>query len=178
MSIRLSRLGRAMLVVAVILLMSGRGWAIYNVLGPSKDEWGVKYDIAVYDAGSGMLTVVFTLADEGRLKPFYSIELIVLSKEIDNQGGHSYDVKTPIVLKTTSDGRRAGQAQMRKELLDRAQIRILTNRFDGQPQQWLANYEIPIKKVLNKTPVAASPAAPLPPAPPPIAAPSASKVTK
>ena len=34
-----------------MLLMSGRSWAIYNVLGPSKDEWGLKYDVQVNDAG-------------------------------------------------------------------------------------------------------------------------------
>src|SRR4029077_6930509 len=100
-SIRLSHWATAMLVFAAIVLMPGRSWAIYDVLGPSKDEWGLKYDIEVKDVGSDTLTVVFTLADEGRLKPFYSIELIALSKETDNQGGHSYDVKTPIVLKTT-----------------------------------------------------------------------------
>jgi hypothetical protein len=168
MSIRLSRLATAILVVAVILLMSARSWAIYNVLGPSKDEWGVKYDVEVNDAGGDTATVVFTLADEGRLKPFYSIELIAMSKETDSQGGHAYDVKAPIVLKTTKDGKRAGQVQIRKEFVDRARIRILTDRFDGQPQRWLACYEIPINKFLDKAPGAPSP----------IASPPASKVTK
>ena len=80
MSIRLSRLATGMLVVAAIVLMSGRSWAIYNGLGPSKDEWGLKYDVEVNDADGDTLTVVFTLADEGRLKPFYSIELVAFSK--------------------------------------------------------------------------------------------------
>jgi hypothetical protein len=112
---------------------------------------------------------VFTLADEGRLKPLSLIELIALSKETDNQGGHTYNVKVPIVLKPTQDGRRAGQVQIRKEFADRAQIRILTDRVDGQPRQsgW-ACYEIPINKFLNKAPSAASP----------LASPPASKVTK
>ena len=75
-----------MLVVAAIVLMSGRSWAIYYGLGPSKDEWGLKYDVEVNDADRDTLTVVFTLADEGRLKPFYSIELIAFSKR-DRQSG-------------------------------------------------------------------------------------------
>ncbi len=158
-----------MLVVAVILLMSGRSWAIYNVLGPSKDEWGLKYDVEVKDAGGGKVTVVFTLADEGRLKPFDLIELFAFSKETDNQGGHSYDVRAPIELKTTRDGRRTGQAQMGKEFVDRAQIRILTRMFDGQPQtSGYACYEIPIKKFLKKAQGAA----------PPLATPPASNATK
>ncbi len=168
MNIRFSRLGMAMLVVAAMLLTSARSWAIYNVLGPSKDEWGIKYDVEVHDGGGDTATVVFTLADEGRLKPFHSVELIVLSKETDNQGGHSYDVKTPIVLKTTEDGRRVGEVKIRKQFLDRAQIRILTDKFDGQPQQWLANYEVPIRKFLDKEPGTRSP----------LASPPGSRVTK
>jgi hypothetical protein len=169
MNIRLLRLVTILSVVAVTLLTSGPSWAVYNVLGPSKDEWGLKYEVQVSDAGRGTLTVVFTLADEGRLKPLSLIELIALSKETDNQGGHSYDVRVPIVLKPTQDGRRAGQVQIRKEFADRARIRILTDRVDGQPRQsgW-ACYEIPINKFLNKAPAAASPLASSP----------ASKVTK
>jgi hypothetical protein len=169
MNIRLLRLVTILSVAAVTLRTSGPSWAVYNVLGPSKDEWGLKYEVQVSDAGRGTLTVVFTLADEGRLKPLSLIELIALSKETDNQGGHSYDVRVPIVLKPTQDGRRAGQVQIRKEFADRARIRILTDRVDGQPRQsgW-ACYEIPINKFLNKAPAAASPLASSP----------ASKVTK
>jgi hypothetical protein len=169
MSIRFSRLATATLVVAAIVLMSDRGWAIYYGLGPSKDEWGLKYDVAVSDADSDTLTVVFTLADEGRLKPFYSIHLVAFSKQTDSQGGRSYDVKVPIELKTTEDGRRAGQVQIRKEFLDRAKIRILTQMVDGKRQpSGGAYYDIPIKKYLKKAPAAASP----------LAAPPASKVIK
>jgi hypothetical protein len=150
MSIRLSHLVTAMLVVAATLLTAGRSWAIFNVLGPSKDEWGLKYDVQVNDAGGDKVNVVFTLAGEGRLKPIYSVELIVLSRDTDSEGGHSYDVKKKFTLKPTADGRRVGQLQMRKEFLDRAQIRILTNRFDGQPLRWFASYEFPISKFLNK----------------------------
>jgi hypothetical protein len=164
MSTRLSRLATAV-VVAGVLLTSGRGWAIYNVLGPEKDEWGLKYDVQVKDAGGDKVTVVFTLADEGRLKPFYSIELIAMSKQTDSQGGHAYDVKEKFQLTTTEDGRRVGQVQVRKEFLVRAQIRILTDRLDGKPQRWLANYEVPINKILNKSPA-------------PIASPPGSKITK
>ncbi len=168
-----------MLVVAAIALMSGRSWAIYYWLGPSKDEWKLKYDVAVQDADGDKLTVVFTLADEGRLKPIYSIDLVAFSKQTDNQGGRSYDVKVPIELKPTEDGKRTGQVQIRKEFVDRAKIRIITLTVDGKRQlSGGAYYDIPIAKYLNKSPAAASPATASRPAPPPIAAPSASKVTK
>jgi hypothetical protein len=174
MSIRLSRLATGVLVVAAIILMCDRCWAIYHMLGPSKDDWKMKYDVAVNDAGGDALTVVFTLADEGRLKPFYSIELVAFSQQADSQGGRSYDVKAPIQLKPTQDGKRVGQVQVRKKFADRAQIRILTLTVDGKRQtQGAAYYDIPLKKYLDKAPTATSPVAP-----PAIAAPPATKVTK
>jgi hypothetical protein len=157
-----------MLAVVVVLLMSDRSFAIYYGLGSSKDDWGMKYDVEVNDAGRDTVSVVFTVADEGRLKPFDLIELIAFNRETDEQGGHSYDVKSPIVLKKTKDGRLAGQVEMPKQFLDRAQIRILTRTLDGKAQSGLSYYEIPIKKLLNKSPAAASN----------LASPPAAKVTK
>jgi hypothetical protein len=169
MSIRLSRLAMGILVVAAVVLMSGRSWAIRFGLGPSKDEWGLKYDVAVEDADSDTLTVVFTLADEGRLKPIYSIDLVAFSKQTDRQGGRSYDVNEPIELKPTQDGKRVGKVQIRKGFADRAKIRIITLTVDGKRQpSGGAFYDIPIAKYLKKAP-----------APPTVASPpSASKVTK
>lgn len=174
MSIRLSHVATGLLVVATMVLTSERSWAIRFALGPSKDEWKLKYDVAVYDSDGDKVTVVLTLADEGRLKPIYSIDLVAFSKQTDNQGGHSYDATVPIELKTTQDGKRAGQAQIRKEFVNRAKIRIITLTVDGKRQpSGGAFYDIPIAKYLNKVPAAASPATASP-----LAAPSASKVTR
>ncbi len=169
MSIRLSRLATGILVVAAMVLMSGRSWAIRHGLGPSKDEWKLKYDVELNAANGDKVTVVFTLVDEGRLKPFYSIDLVAFSKQTDSQGGRSYDVKAPIELKPTEDGKRAGQVQIRKEFVDRAKIRIITLTVDGKRQpSGGAFYDIPIANYLNKAPAAASP----------LAAPPSSKITK
>ena len=167
MSIRLSRLAKCALVVAALVLTSGRGWAIYYGLGPSKDEWGLKYNVAVSEADSHTLTVEFTLADEGRLKPFFSLELVAFSPQADGQGRRSYDVKAPIELKATKDGKRTGQVQIRKEFANRAKIRILTHMVDGKRQPSGGSYyDIPIAKYLNKAPS------------PPIASQSAEKTAK
>jgi hypothetical protein len=173
MSIRLSRLATGALVVAAIVLMSGLSWAMYNGLGPSKDEWKLKYNVEVNAADRDTLNVVFTLADEGRLKPIYSITLVAFSRQTDSQGGRSYDVKAPIELKATANGKRVGQVQIRKEFVNRAMIRILTQTVDGQQQQFAAFYDIPLTKFLNRAPAAASRQAPRS-----IAAPPGSKVTR
>ncbi|HTM53314.1 MAG TPA: hypothetical protein VL175_04770 [Pirellulales bacterium] len=168
MNIRWSRLVTAMLVITATVWTSDRCWAIRQGLGPSKDEWGLKYDVQVSDEGSDTLTVVFTLADEGRLKPFYSVDLVAFSKQTDPQGGRSYDVMEPIKLKATKDGTRVGEVQIQKEYLDRAKIRIITLTVDGKRQpSGGAFYDIPVSKYLNKGP-----------GPSPLASPPASKVRK
>jgi hypothetical protein len=157
MRIRFSRLAKGLLVVAAIVLMSDSSWAIYYGLGPSKDEWGLKYEVAVHDDGGDKLTVVFTLADEGRLKPFYSLELVAMSKQADGQGRRSYDVKAPIELKPTTEGKRSGEVQIPKDAADRAKIRILTRTVDGKRQpSGGAYYDIPIAKYLKNAPAAAA----------------------
>jgi hypothetical protein len=165
MSIRFSRVAIAVLAVAVVLAVAGRSWAIYNGLGPDKDEWGLKYDVAVTDSGSDKVTVTMTVADQGRLKPLYSVEAIALNKEVDEQGGHSYDVKESFKFKPSSDGLSVAQVQVPKAALDRAKIRILSLYFDGQKSQYAWNYDIPLSKYLNKAPA-------------PVASPMNTRVTK
>lgn len=157
MNIRLSRLATGMLVFAAVVLTAGRSWAVYHQLDPSKDEWGLKYDVELNAADRDTLNVVFALADEGRLKPIYSITVVAFSQP-DSQGGRSYDVKAPIELKATKDGKRAGQVQIPKKFVDRTMIRILTLTVEGRRQTaGAAYYDIPLKKFLNKAPAAGSP---------------------
>jgi hypothetical protein len=161
------------LVLAAVVLISSRSWAAFYSLGPSKDEWGLKYDVEVNTADGDKLNVLFTLADEGRLKPIYSATVVAFSNP-NRDGGRTYLVNAPIDLKSTKDGKRAGQAQIRKEFADRAMIRILTLTVDGRRQtSGAAYYNIPLKKFLNKAPAAVSPQTP-----PSIAPPPASNVTK
>lgn len=175
MNIRLSRFVTVLLVVAAVVLTAGRSWATYYMLGPSQDEWGLKYDVELSAAGRDTVNVEFTLADEGRLKPIYSITVIAFSKQTDNQGGRSYDVKAPIEFKTTQDGQRVGQVQIGREFVDRAIIRILTLTVDGRRQTaGAAYYDIPLKKFLNRVPAAAA----APKAPQTLAAPPTPKIVK
>ena len=173
MNLRFSRLATGVLVAAAVVLTAGRSWAVYYQLDPSKDEWGLKYNVDLNAADSGKLNVVFTLADQGRLKPIYSITVVAFSQP-DSQGLRSYDVKEPIELKATQDGRRVGKVQIRKEFADRAMIRILTLTVDGRHQSaGAAYYDIPLKKFLNQATATGSP-----PARPAQAASPSAKVTK
>lgn len=173
MSFRFSPLATGVLVVVAVVLMSSRSWAYFYELGPSKDEWGLKYEAEVSPANGDKLDVIFTLADQGRLKPIYSVSVIAFS-DLRSDGGRTYLLKAPIDLKPTKDGKLTGQVQVGKEFANRAMIRILTQTFDGQPQTAGARYyDIPLKKFLKKAPAAASSQATST-----IASPPASKVTK
>ena len=171
MNLRFSRLATAALVVAAAALMPGRSWAVFYPLGPSKDEWGLKYEVEVNGADGDKLNVRFTLADEGRLKPIYSATVVAFSNPRNNDG--SYLVKAQIDLKPTKDGKLTGQVQIPKSLADRAQIRILTQTFDGRWQTAGAKlYDIPLKKFLSAGVADSSKTLPS------IASPPSTKVTK
>jgi hypothetical protein len=176
MGLRFSRLATGVLVVAAVVLMSSHSGAHWYDLGPSKDEWGVKYQGEVDAANGDKLNVRFTLADQGRLKPIHSVFVMALSNA-DGRGG-TYVLKTPITMKPTADGKLTGEVAVGKEFANRAMIRIFTYTVDGRsqmkgPMAGARYYDIPLRKFLKKAPMAASSQTPSS-----IASPPASKVAK
>ena len=108
MSIRFSRVATAVLSVATVLLVAQTSWAIRQGRTSNPADWNLDYDVQVEELDSDNLLVEFTVADEGRLKPFYSIDLVSFSKQTDNQGGRAYDMNEPIKLAPAADGKRVG----------------------------------------------------------------------
>ncbi|MCE9604362.1 MAG: hypothetical protein K8U03_05590 [Planctomycetia bacterium] len=154
---RLSRVTSGVLAFAAVALTAAPSWAVYYALGPSKDEWGLKYEVEVSAADRDMLNVAFTLADEGRLKPVHSFTVVAFSKPT-REGSRTYDVKAPLELKTTADGKRAAQVRIPKKFIDQAMIRVLTLSVDGRRQTaGAAYYDIPLAKFLNAAPAVATP---------------------
>jgi hypothetical protein len=177
MGFRSSPRTTGVLVVAAVVLMSSHSRAHWYDLGPSKDEWGVKYQGEVDAANGDKLNVRFTLADQGRLKPIHSVFVMALSNP-DGRGSGTYVLKTPITMKPTADGKLTGQVAVGKEFANRAVIRIFTYTVDGRsqmagPMAGARYYDIPLRKFLKKAPLAASPQPPSS-----IASPPASKVAK
>jgi hypothetical protein len=157
MTIPFSRRALGLLAIAAVPLAATPCWAVYHFLGPSKDEWGLKYDVEVTAAEGDNVNVRFTLADAGRLTPIYSATVVAFS-EPDAYGGRTYDAKVPLALKTTKDGKAVAQVQIRKQFVDKAMIRILTLTVNGRPQTaGAAYYDIPLKTILDKASVAATP---------------------
>lgn len=157
---RFSSLAKGLLVIAAVVLMSGRSWAVYYELGPSKDEWGLKYDGEVTATNDGKLNVSFTLADQGRLKPIHSVHIFALSNP-GPDGSRTYLLKAGMPMKPTPDGKQTGQLQIAGHLANFAVVRIFSYTVDGQPQkQGVRYYDIPLRKFIKKAPVAAAPRPP------------------
>jgi hypothetical protein len=145
-------------VVIAVVLMASRSWAHWYALGPSKDEWGLKYDGEVDAAKGDKLIVRFTIAGQGRLKPIHSVVVMAFSNS--NRSGTNL-VKEPIEMKPTKEGNLTGQVEVGKEFADRAVIRIFTLTVDGRSQMAGSTagaryFDIPLKKFLKKVPLAAS----------------------
>ena len=170
-TIRFSRRKFGAFAVAAMLLPASRSLAVFHPLGPSKDDWGLKYEVQLTAAGRDMVDVAFTLVDEGRLKPVHSYTVVALSPR--GGGSFAYDAKSQITLQPTADGKRAGQVRIRREFVDKATIRILTLRVDGRPQtQGAAQYDIPLNRFTIKSAPTGSQSVPS------VAAPRSAKVIK
>jgi hypothetical protein len=153
MSIRFSRVATAVLSVATVLLVAQTSWAIRQGLTSNPADWNLDYDVQVEELDSDNLLVEFTVADEGRLKPFYSIDLVSFSKQTDNQGGRAYDMNEPIKLAPAADGKRVGKVQVPRRFADRAKIRIISLHVDGKRQpSGGVFFDIPIIKHWKNAP--------------------------
>lgn len=160
MNIRFPRLATSFVIVAAVALSVSQAHAVFFPLGPSKDDYGLKYDVQLTDAGGDTVTVAFTLADEGRLKPVYSYTVTALRPT--GGGSFAYDVKSKIALQPTADGKRAGQVRIRRDFVGKATIRVLTLSVDGKHQSaGAAYYDIPLNRFTIK---AAAPTAAVQPA--------------
>lgn len=146
---------------------AGRALGIGFVLGETKDDLKLKYEVSVQDHGTGRVTVVFTLADEGRLKPLDEVQLVIPGQEKNKHGGHWMDLVVSIDLTKIDGGHRVGRIHLRKEFAERAEIRLNTHTMDGKMDPLTRlHHVIPIAKYMNSAPAAAAKPAAAPPTEP------------
>ena len=160
MIFRFLPLATSVLVITAVVLLTSCCLAHWYELGPSKDEWGLKYDGEVGAANGDKLNVHFTIADQGKLKPIHSVFVMAFSNP-DHSGSRTYLVNTAISMKPTQDGKLTGQAEVGKEFANRAVIRIFTETVDGRsqmagPRAGARYYDIPLKKFLKNAPSGAA----------------------
>lgn len=164
MVMRTLRCSSVALVLATLAWTAGRVWAIGFVLGETKEELELDYDVAVQDHGTGRVTIVLTLTNEGRLEPLDEVQLAIPGEEKNPNGGHWMDLVVSIKMVAADDGRRIGRVHILKEWAERAEIWLNTHTMDGKPDPLTRlHHVIPIVQYLNDPPSAA-PNATTPPA--------------
>jgi hypothetical protein len=147
----LRKLRVPLVLFAAILLPANFAWALGEQLGETKEQLKLKYDVSVTDHGTGRVTVVLTIADQGRLKPLSSVDLVVLGKEYKEGKGYSGYVDLSVALAIKEEaGKQVVRIHVLKELAERAQIQLQTSSLDGKKQTltWYY-YAIPIAKYLK-----------------------------
>lgn len=96
-------------------------------LKETKEELKLIYDVKVQDNGGGRTAVTFTLADEGRIKPIFAVDLGVPSKD----GSGYYDVN--LSLKPFErDGKQVYVIHLTRELAERGELSLKTRTMDGK----------------------------------------------
>jgi hypothetical protein len=139
-----------MLAVIVCYLTAERAWAIGFYLRETKDELKLKYDVTVNDHKSGRVTVVFTLADEGRLKPLDEVQLVIPAQKKNEDGSNWMDLVVSIDMVKSDSGKRVGRVHLLKELAERAEIQLNTHTMDGNMDGLTRlHHPIPISKYMN-----------------------------
>jgi hypothetical protein len=162
MRMRTWRLSAAVLVAAVsfwtvAFWTADRAWGMGFYLHQTKDELKLKYDVAVEDHGTGRVTVVFTLADEGRLKPLEAVQLVVPAQAQNPDGSHWMDLVVSIDMSETDGAKRVGRVHLLKGLAERAEIQLNTHTMDGKLDRFTRlHHVIPIARYLKDAPAAAT----------------------
>jgi hypothetical protein len=150
----------SLMVLAALVLTADRARALGEILGQTKEELKLQYDVTVHDHGNGRVTIEFTLADEGRLKPVDAVDLEIPAP-VAKDGSQVPDLAVSMELKTSNDGKRVARFEIRKDWAERAQIWLTTNWFDGkQLVMTRYHYVIPVARYLNNAPAAGAPAKP------------------
>jgi hypothetical protein len=118
--------------LAAVLAATDRAHAIGFILGESKEDLKLGYDLSVTDHGTGRVTLVFTLADEGRLAPLDEVQLAIAAEQENEGGGRWMDLVVSIDMLKTEGGKLVGRVHLRKEWAERAEIRLNTHTLDGK----------------------------------------------
>jgi hypothetical protein len=143
------------LAAGVFVWLSGRALGIGFILGESKEELKLKYDLAATDHGTGRVTAVFTLEDEGRLKPLDEVQLVIPGEVKNADGSRRADLVTAIDMKDAGGGKRVGRVHILRPLAERGEIWLNTHTLDGQLDlDTRLHHIIPLAKYLPPPPPA------------------------
>ena len=133
------------LALAAVLLATNSAHALGFALGETKEELQLDYEVSVEDHGTGRVSVVLTIADEGRLGPLNSVDLMIPSRERNGP----VDLSLSLDVKEV-DGKKVARVHLIKHLAERAEFQLKTSTLDGkqEPLTWYY-HQIPLKEYMK-----------------------------
>jgi hypothetical protein len=101
----------------------------------------LKCNVSVKDHGTGRVTVTLTIADQGRLKPLNSVNLVVPGKDRRKDGSGYVDLSVALATRE-EDGKQVARIHVLRELAERAEIHLRTSRLDGKQEALTWYYHV------------------------------------
>ena len=134
---------------AAVVLAANVAWAEGFRLGKTKEQLRLKYDVSVVDHGTGRVTVNLTIADQGRLKPLTSADLVIPNNE-NKDGAGPVDLSVALAMKEV-DGKLSVSINLTREWAERAEIQLTTSFLDGKQEEltWYF-HAIPVAEYLKE----------------------------
>ncbi|PQO46981.1 hypothetical protein [Blastopirellula marina] len=137
-------------IVGTLVIPASFAMALGFLLGESKEELNLEYDVSVYDHDTGRVTVEFTLQDEGRLKPITSVDFHIPSTEKNDNGGSMSDLTMSMALRKEG-ANQVARVHIRKDWAERAEIQIKTRHLDRKQELATWYYHsIPLKELVAR----------------------------
>jgi len=142
----------SLMILVALALTANIAWSLGLELGETKEQLKLKYEVSVYDHGTGRVTVTLKIADEGRLKPLRSVDLHFPSKDKHADGGYMSDLVTSLATQK-ENGKLVARVHLKKEWAERAEIWLNTATLDGKEEVLTWYYHrIPIAGYMNRPP--------------------------
>jgi len=128
-----------------LVFTADHAWALGHQLGETKEELKLDYEVSAVVHVTSRVTVNLTIADQGRLKPLESVDLVIPSQE----GTGYVDLSVSLAAREV-DGKLHVRVHLIRELAERAEIQFRTWALDGdqKPRTWYY-YSIPIAKFMR-----------------------------
>lgn len=133
---RTTRIGHGFALLfglAICLGLAGNSaYGIGFVLGETREQLKLDYTVAVTDHGTDRVTIVFTLADEGRLAPLDAVRMVIPAEKKNSDGSYWMDLTVAVDMQPQSDGTRVGRIHLRRDWASRGEIQLDTHTMDGK----------------------------------------------
>lgn len=119
-------------LAALTVFSIGRAWGIGFILSQTREELKLKYEVTAEDHGTGRVTIVLTLKDEGRLKPLDDVQFVIPAQEKNKDGSYWMDLVVSPVLTQQPNGDRVARVHILRSLAERAEFQLNTHTLDGK----------------------------------------------